>query len=115
MMEESWQPDAGDLVWTDVSLGNGHTRVGRRPALVISSKIFTAHTGLAVVCPIASRARPFPTSVMLPEGLPVSGEILTSHLRSIDTVARPVSYAGASVTAAIADEVRAKLAAFISI
>jgi mRNA interferase MazF len=53
--------------------------------------------------------------VILPPGLPISGEILTSHVRSIDTVARPVMYAGASIGVAVADEVRAKLAAFISI
>jgi mRNA interferase MazF len=115
MTETSWQPDAGDLVWTDVAPGKDRMRVGRRPALVISAKSFTVFTGLAVVCPIASRPRPFPTSVVLPPGLPVSGEIMTSHVRSIDTVARPVIYAGASIGFAVADEVRAKLAAFISI
>jgi mRNA interferase MazF len=48
---------------------------------------------------------------MLPMGLPVSGEILTSHLHSIDTLARPISYAGATVSAEILYEVRMKLAA----
>ena len=72
-------------------------------------------TGLAVVCPITSRVRPFPSSVVLPPGLPVAGEVLTSHIRSIDTLARPVIYTGASITTSLADEVRAKLAAFITI
>jgi mRNA interferase MazF len=115
MTEASWQPDAGDLVWTDIGSKNGHTRVGTRPALVVSPRSFTAHTGLAIVCPITSRARPFPTSVVLPPGLPISGEILTSHIRSIDTLARPVHYAGASIGEALTDEVRAKLSAIIGI
>jgi mRNA interferase MazF len=59
--------------------------------------------------------RPFPTSVVLPPGLPVAGEVLTSHIRGIDTTVRPVGYAGASIAASLADEVRAKLAAFIVI
>jgi hypothetical protein len=59
--------------------------------------------------------RPFGTSVVLPTGLPVSGEILTSHVRSIDTLARPISYAGAAVPAAIFDDVRSKLAALIGL
>jgi mRNA interferase MazF len=59
--------------------------------------------------------RPFPTSVVLPENLPVTGEILLSHVRSIDTQARPVFYAGASVPPHIAQLVRAKLDAFITI
>ncbi|MSP03341.1 MAG: mRNA-degrading endonuclease [Acetobacteraceae bacterium] len=115
MTEDVWLPDAGDLIWTDFDPTKGREQAGRRPALVVSSRTFTAHTGLAVVCPIASRVRPFPTSVVLPPGLPVAGEILTSHIRSIDTLARPVLSAGGSIGAVLASEVRAKLAAFISI
>lgn len=67
------------------------------------------------MCPITSRVRPFPTSVVLPAGLPISGEILVSHIRSIDTQARPIRYAGAAVSAEIAYLVRAKLNSFITI
>jgi mRNA interferase MazF len=52
---------------------------------------------------------------VLPPGLPVSGEILTSHVRSIDTLARPLSFAGAAVPAATLDDVRGKLAALIGL
>src|SRR5450755_3436725 len=86
MMEAAWQPDAGDLIWTDFDATNGQERAERRPALVVSPRSFTVNTGLAVVCPITSRVRLFPTSVVLPSGLPVSGEIMISHVRSIDTV-----------------------------
>ena len=110
-----WLPDAGDLIWTDFDPTRGREQAGRRPALVVSAKAFTQLTGLAVVCPITSKARPFPSSVVLPPGLSVAGEILTSHIRSIDTLARPVIYAGASIEPEIAEEVRAKLAAFITI
>jgi mRNA interferase MazF len=115
MTEAVWRPDAGDLVWTDFNPTKGREQSGRRPALVVSSKAFTDHTGLAVVCPITSRVRPFPTSVVLPPGLPIKGEILVSHIRSIDTLARPVLYAGGSIGARLAHEVRAKLAAFVTI
>jgi mRNA interferase MazF len=87
----------------------------RRPALVISPAVSTEHTGLAVVCPITSRVRPFPTSVVLPPGLPITGEILVSHIRSIDTMAGPIRYAGAAVPTDVAQLVRAKLNAFITI
>jgi mRNA interferase MazF len=112
---DAWLPDAGDLVWTDVTPANGKEGEGRNPALVVSTRAFTVNTGLAVVCPIASRVRRFPTSVVLPPGLPVSGEILISHIRGIDTAARPVRYAGASIGEALADEVRAKLGVVIGI
>jgi mRNA interferase MazF len=115
MSEATWQPAAGDLIWTDFDPTQGREQAGRRPALVVSAREFTVQTGLAVVCPITSRVRAFPTSVVLPDDLPVSGEILTSHIRSIDTLARPVVYAGASIPHALANEVRAKLAVFITI
>jgi mRNA interferase MazF len=114
-MTIGYTPSAGDLIWTDFDPTRGREQAGRRPALVVSAAAFTSYTGLAVVCPITSRVRPFPTSVVLPAGLPISGEILTSHVRSIDTLARPIRYAGASVGQAVAQAVQAKLESFIAI
>ncbi len=108
-------PAAGDLIWTDFDPSRGREQAGRRPALVISAALFTANTGLAVVCPITSRVRPFPSSVVLPAGLPIAGEILTSHVRSIDTLARPIRYAGAPVPPEVAQHVRARLFSFLTI
>jgi mRNA interferase MazF len=115
MRRSGYVPDTGDLIWTDFDPTRGREQAGRRPALVVSPAVFTENTGLAVVCPVTSRIRPFPTSVVLPAGLPISGEILTSHIRSIDTHARPVRYAGATVPLLIAQLVRAKLNAVITI
>jgi len=115
MTDTGYIPDAGDLIWTDFDPTRGREQAGRRPALVVSPAAFTENSGLAIVCPITSRVRPFPTSVVLPGGLPVRGEILTSHIRSIDTEARPVRYAGAAVAGETAQLVRAKLSAFFTI
>jgi mRNA interferase MazF len=90
----TYLPDTGDLIWTDFDPTKGREQAGRRPALVVSPAAFTENTGLAIVCPITPRVRPFPTSVVLPSSLPIAGEILTSHLRSIDTQARPIRCAG---------------------
>jgi mRNA interferase MazF len=115
MTASAYVPDTGDLIWTDFDPSKGREQAGRRPALVVSPAVFTENTGLAIVCPITSRVRPFPTSVVLPLGLPITGEILTSHIRSIDTQVRPVRYAGVAVSAAVAELVRAKLSTFITI
>jgi mRNA interferase MazF len=108
-------PGTGDLIWTDFDPTRGREQAGRRPALVISPTAFSRSTGLVVVCPITSHIRPFPTSVVLPPGLPIAGEILISHIRSIDTMARSIRYTGAVVPAEIAQLVRAKLNTFITI
>lgn len=111
---DNW-PDAGDLVWTDFDPTLGREQAGRRPALVVSPAAFAENTGFVLVCPITSRIRPFPTSVVLPDGLPISGEILLSHLRSLDTLARPIRPIGARIPSETAKEVRAKLGALITI
>ena len=109
-----YAPEAGDLIWTDFDPRIGREQSGRRPALVVSPAEFSQATEFAIVCPITSRVRPFGTSVALPPGLPVSGEVLTSHVRSIDTLARPVTFAG-KVPSATLDDVRSKLSALIGL
>jgi mRNA interferase MazF len=108
-------PEAGDLIWTDFDPRVGREQSGRRPALVVSPADFYRSTEFAIVCPITSRVRPLGTSVVLPPGSTVSGEILTSHVRSIDTLTRPISYAGAAVPAQTLDEVCGKLTALIGL
>jgi mRNA interferase MazF len=110
-----YAPEAGDLIWTDFDPRTGREQSGRRPALVVSPADFFRATEFAIVCPVTSRVHPFGTSVVLPMGLPVSEEILTSHVRSIETLARPISYAGAAVPAEILYEVRMKLPALIGL
>ena len=107
-------PEAGDLIWTDFDPRVGREQSSRRPALVVSPIELCKATEFAIVCPITSRIRPFGTSVVLPSGLPISGEILTAHVRSIDTLVRPVRYAG-KVPVATLEDVRAKLAALIGL
>jgi mRNA interferase MazF len=110
-----YKPDAGDLIWTDLDPRVGREQSGRRPALVVSPVAFYQASRFAIVCPITSRIRPFASSVVLPPALAVAGEILTSHVRSIDTMARPIAFAGSTVPAATLAEARAKLAALIGL
>jgi mRNA interferase MazF len=111
----TFRPQAGDLIWTDFDPTRGREQAGRGPALVVSPAEFWDASGFAIVCPITSRVRPFGTSVVLPPGLPIGGEVLTSHVRSIDTWARPVAAVGAQVSEQVLLDVRAKLAALIGL
>jgi mRNA interferase MazF len=106
---------ARDLVWVDFDPRVGREQSGRRPALVVSPRAFFDASRFLIVCPITSRVRPFATSVVLPPGLPISGEVLTSHVRSIDTQARPIASARARVPKEILQDVRAKLAVLLGI
>jgi mRNA interferase MazF len=105
-----YEPAAGDLVWADFDPRMGREQGGRRPALVISEHVFWEATGMAVVCPITSNVRPFPSSTVLPPGLKIQGEILTGQLRSIDTLVRLFKFSGVRAPPETLAEVRAKLA-----
>lgn len=111
----TYEPNEGDLIWTDFDPRPGREQGGRRPALVVSPIAFWRAFHFVIVCPITSKIRPFPTSVVLPAGGPVMGEILTHHARSIDTQARPVIFTGQKVPAETLTEVRLKLAALIGL
>jgi len=108
----AYEPEAGDLIWTDFDPRVGREQSGRRPALVVSPRAFWRASRFAIVCPITSRLRGFGTSTILPEGLAISGEVLNSHVRSIGTGARRIGFAGKAPPAILADA-RAKLAALL--
>jgi mRNA interferase MazF len=67
-----------------------------------------------IVAPVTSRVRPFLTSVVLPEGSPVTGEILLHQIRSIDILARPLKFAG-RVSEEVAGQVRERLGMLVGI
>jgi mRNA interferase MazF len=115
LSDEDQPLHAGDLVWIDFDPRVGREQSGRRPALIISPIQFWKASRFAIVCPITSRVRPFASSVVLPDGLPIAGEILVGQVRSIDTAARSVTLTGATVSPGILADVRAKLAALSGI
>ena len=112
---KGYSPDVRDLVWTDFDPTLGREQAGRRPAVVLSPAPFFENTGFVIVCPITSRLRPFPTSVVLPPGLPIAGEILVANLRSLDALARPVRPIGAKISEDTARLIRAKLDVLLAI
>lgn len=105
-----YAPDAGDVVWTDFNSRTGREQGGRRPALVVSPHEFYDGTRFIVVCPITSRIRPFGSSVVLPAGSPIGGEILVAQIRTLDTLARPLRFSGMKLDRDLLSAVRRKIA-----
>jgi len=108
-VKAAFVPDGGDLVWLTFDPQAGREQAGRRPALVLSPKIYNARSGLAVACPITNQAKGYPFEVAVPTGRGASGVILADHLRSIDWKARHAERLG-HCTNEVLEEVRAKLA-----
>lgn len=86
-------PERGDIVWLQFSPQAGHEQAGRRPALVISPAAYNGKTGLALFCPITSQIKNYPFEVDLPQGLNVTGTILSDQVRSLDWRARKAKLA----------------------
>ena len=108
MVTRSYVPDTGDLVWLTFDPQAGREQRGRRPALVLSPRIYNQRTQLAIACPITSQVKGYPFEVPLPEGSPVEGVILSDHLKSLDWKTRRAEPAG-SVDSATLAEVRERI------
>jgi mRNA interferase MazF len=105
-------PDAGDLVWVNFNPQAGHEQAGRRPALVLSPRLYHEKAALAVVCPITSNTQPYPFKVRLPDGLPIGGAVLADQVKSIDRAVRQLQIAGPAPRSVVA-QVQAKIAALL--
>lgn len=90
---ELYVPERGDIVWTNFTPQAGREQGGRRPALVLSPVRYNRRVGLALVCPITTRAKGYRGEVTIPEGLAVSGVVLADQVKSIDWQARGAEFA----------------------
>lgn len=85
-------PDNGDIVWITFTPQTGHEQAGHRPALVLSPKTYNGKVGLAILCPITSQVKGYPFEVLIPDGLEVSGAVLSDQVKSLDWKARKAEF-----------------------
>ncbi len=107
-------PERGDLVWMEFSPHRGHEQAGRRPAIVLTARIYHERSAMTVVCPITSRERGWPTEVKLPPESPAAGVVLIDQIRSLDRTVRYMEIIGRAPQSVL-DEIDAKLAAFLGL
>ncbi|WP_415906911.1 type II toxin-antitoxin system PemK/MazF family toxin (plasmid) [Neptuniibacter sp. QD72_48] len=82
-------PEQGDIIWLNFDPSAGKEIQKRRPAFVISQKLFNQTTGFAMVAPITSTQRGLRTEVDLSNaGLKTSGSIVVHQMRTFDFKAR---------------------------
>ena len=84
-------PERGDIVWIDFSPHRGHEQAHRRPAIVLSSKIYNRKSGMMVACPITSKKKHYPFEVEL-KTAKLDGVVLVDQIRSFDWYARKVVF-----------------------
>ena len=81
-------PRRGDLIWLSFTPQTGREQAGRRPALVLSPEAYNSKTGLALICPVTSKAKSYPFEVPISTSAGVQGVVLADQLRSLDWRAR---------------------------
>ncbi len=91
-MRREYIPDRGDIVWLNFTPHSGHEQAGKRPALVISPIHYNQKVGLAIFFPITSKIKGYPFEVILPEGFPIQGVILSDQIKSMDWQTRGLDY-----------------------
>ena len=84
-------PEQGDIVALSFDPQSGHEQKGRRPAIIVSNKIFNAHVGLAFACPITNTKRDFPFHVKV-ESENITGYIMAEQMKSIDYHSRKIKF-----------------------
>ncbi len=87
-MARSYVPNRGDVVWISLNPQAGHEQAGRRPAVVVSPLAYNRKVGLALLCPITSQIKGYPFEVIIPQGLKLSGAVLSDQVKSLDWRAR---------------------------
>ena len=91
-------------MWLAFQPQAGHEQSGHRPALVLSPRTYNRRTGLFLACPITSKSKGYPFEVAIPDGVPVSGVVLSDQIKSLDWKVRQASLAG-RVSMDLVDEV----------
>lgn len=82
-------PDAGDVIWIQLSPTVGREQAGHRPAAVLTSREYNQRSGLLFCVPLTTKAKGYPFEVAVGDG-PTSGVALVDHARSVDWETRQV-------------------------
>jgi mRNA interferase MazF len=108
----SYVPQRGDLVWVTLDPTEGQEQASRRPALIISPIEFNKIIRMAMMCAIMSKAKGGGLEVTLPPGLKTSGVAMVHQVRCMAYRERGVEFIE-TAPASLLDEVLGKLSALI--
>ena len=112
-MVKRYVPRAGDIIWLDLDPQAGREQAKRRPALVVTDESYNFASGLALVCPLTSRRKPYPFALLATVGK-VEGAVLVDHIKSLDWAARKAAF-HSHADLALLTQVRAYLGILLGI
>lgn len=92
MKSGNYVPSRGDIVWLNFTPQAGHEQRGKRPALILSPKMYNEKTSLCICLPITSRVKGYPFEVALPKGLEIQGVVLSDQIKNLDFTVREIDF-----------------------
>ncbi len=90
-MVATYVPEAGDIVFMDFDPQVGREQAKRRPALVLTDQRYNRASGLAIVCPLTSKRKPYPFALAITVDR-IEGAVLVDQLKSMDWSGRKASF-----------------------
>ena len=91
-MVEGYIPEQGDIVYADFMTELGQGQKERRPAIILSNKIYNNVTGMAIVAPITPESKDFPFHIKLDSSVKTTGSIMCEQIRAIDCKKRKLQF-----------------------
>jgi mRNA interferase MazF len=90
-MVTPYVPEAGDIVFMNFDPQIGREQAKRRPGLVLTDQRYNRASGLAIVCPLTSKRKPYPFAlpIVVDE---VEGAVLVDQLKSMDWPGRKAAF-----------------------
>jgi mRNA interferase MazF len=90
-MVTPYVPEAGDILMMDFDPQVGRVQAMRRPALVLTDQRYNRASGLANVCPLTSKRKPYPFALPISVNQ-VEGAVLVDQLKSMDWSGRKAKF-----------------------
>ena len=87
--DPEWSPDQGDIIYLDFDPQSGHEQAGRRPALVLSPRVYNSTASLALCCLLTTKIKAWPFEVETETDLAgAKGVVLADQIKALDWRAR---------------------------
>jgi len=91
MVNSSYVPDSGDIVWLNFTPQSGHEQMGKQPALTVSPKEYNQKVRLALFCPITTSVKGYPFEVVV-SSPQIKGVVLSDQIKSLDWETRQATF-----------------------
>lgn len=79
----AYLPKQKDIIWINFDPQRGREIKKRRPALILSSNLYTQNTGVVIVSPLTSTIRDLPGYFSL-RGYDTHGQVIAAQIYSFD-------------------------------